>query len=289
MEGLLSAAEEVHLSASHKAAAFGTLAGFLDRGSGSQDALKDLCIRSATFQRAFRIYLHKSEGCPAKPIRQLLKTLSSILRRQDDQLSEENLHESVQTCLSSILRHEDPSGVKAAIHVIEMFLAQCCLSPEQLLDQMDKAADSLSPILSGNTSRNGVSPREQQFISHIMQWASLAHIAPSAGLLLVRFCDMVRTTDETLSPSSCSANLWMQAVRDLVAEDKSMLEILEKHILPDLFRMDPIQTIDSLCQSANFTKLWSQETQEMAVSDIRFCLLALKYIGPTKTYADLGM
>jgi hypothetical protein len=288
LEELLAAADEARATQHHKSAAYGALASFLDQGSSAKDGIRDICINSAVFQRVLHIYLQRSEGHAAKPMRQLLKTLAKILKLQDAQPSRTNVTSAVQSCLSYVLNHDDPTGVKAAMLTLECLLKPEFLSPKDLLELVGKYPVSSASFAAPQDSRfsDTLTVHAYCLFRHILQWATLVHIARAAGSLILNFCKASQSCPDLQDPFFKSADLWMLPVRDMLREDESTLEVLERDVLPNLYQLDIAQTINSL--RPDLQKLQGLLVADMLESDIRFCLLSFKFLSPPTTYDHSG-
>lgn len=245
-----------------------------------------MCLQSEIYHRVLRIYLRGLvEGSLIKPLRQLLAALVKVLQAQRPEESRQNVAETVRACVSLVVQHEDPSGVKSAMMMLRMLMLRECISLSDLLGYLQDAA--LSSVAGMPLQVLGASGRlavpAYAFFYHALQWVGLASIAPAVGHLLFCFCDMSRACPEFEGVFAQPADLWMVPIKSTIAQDESVLEPLERHVLPPLFGLDIFQTIDSL--QPDLQRLQDGRMADMAVEDIRFCVLSLKYIAPSETYA----
>ena len=283
----MQACEEPQLTASHQAAAFGALAGFLDQSAASNSDLKRLCIGVPVFDRCFDIYLLRCEGCPAKPIRQLLITLIKILGLQDEVTAAAKSLSVTQRCLSVILNHDDPSGVKAAMLALEMILSKDRLHAQDFLLVVKPLLPNMD-VFSGawrSVDTNELFQVAQTFIYNVLEWTNLVHIAPPAGLFLFTFCRLAKTVFR--DSSTASNPLWLSPVREIQVKDSSYLEMLERYVLPDLLQVDSASVVGSL--GTILERLRDNDHASVQDTDVRFCLLVLKCGKASFKKQHLGM
>ena len=232
-------------------------------------------------------------------MRQLLATLTKLLEAV---VTDANGNRGPDTsvfvkpvarCIAHVFGYEDLSCVKPSMLVLDMFISKELISPTFLINQSlqtdschSKGADTGAGKSSQRSSREHV----DYFISHILRWARHLDITPSARRLLVSFVKAALATNDFATSINCehaAIPLWLPPVQRMIHEYPDTLETLERHILPDLLRLDPTAT-SRLVQEMPMEDILRGDTGEISVDEIRFCLLVSRILSEVHPDIDLG-
>ncbi|KAL9122123.1 MAG: hypothetical protein Q9187_001317 [Circinaria calcarea] len=288
---ILQTAEEPKLSSTHRTASCNALYGFLEQGAASQDPkLRAACFSPEVWNRTLSVYLEKSGDAKPKPMRQVLLTLvKSLYHMPEHARIKKN---AISKCLSLIYLNNESSSVKAAMHLLEMFLSKKIITFPILLDLVPRRDELLDvrPYLLGSaelwTHGNSSSPkvlpqnRVDGFVYKILQWLHYADAAPAAGrLLYYSFKSLKEADDRDKSANVVEAGLplWAAPIQRVLNDHPNLMEAIQHHVLPDLLRLDYSDT-SNFIRNLPFGALQSGRTGHLTEKDILLCLLVIRLI-----------
>lgn len=297
LEKLLCTAEEVRLSAPHRAAVCDALCGFLEQGSTSTDAgLRELCLTNSTWQRIFRIYLERSEDAQAKPMKQILLKLVKLIARVDVSHDRNFLiSNAVFKCLSIIFSDDKFSYIKPAINVLDVFLVKgivnvfflvYLITGNLTVEPNDIQCDlplrpsnySTTPQNIAASSSGSIGKTIQEFAENVLRWVQQCDIAPSAGRLLASsFMSLYEVDNSILQEHNLMSiwRFWAIPICEIMHRFPELAEDIELHVLPNLLRLD---VRDAVCflRTLPIGALMTGNVGALPEGQIRLCLLVLK-------------
>ena len=302
LERLLQTAEEPRLSATHRAASCNALCGFLEQGAASQDPkLRASCFNPKVWNRTLSVYLERIGDVKAKPMRRVLLTLVKLLYHiLDNAMTKKN---AVSKCLALIYLGAESPFVKAAMHVLEIFLSKKVIPFSSLLalaPQRDEPVNrgSYPPGLPGLQSHDipsslKNSPRQsvEGFVYRILHWIHHADAAPAAGrLLFCAFESLKDMDDQDKSAKHVEADLplWVAPIQQVLNDYPHLMEAIEHHVLPDLLRLDCSDTAKFI-KSLPLEALQSGRPCCLKEEDILLCLVVVRLIQDPAFLQPLGV
>ena len=299
---LLLTAEEPRLSATHRAASCNALCGFLEQGATSQDSkLRASCFNPEVWDRMLSVYLERIGDAKAKPMRRILLTLVRLLYYiSDNAVIKKN---AVSKCLALIYLSAESPSVKAAMHVLEIFLSKKVITFSSLLDlapQCDGLVDA-GPYLPRPTGLKSYDissspktlPRKavEGFVYKILQWIHHADAASAAGRLL--FCSFeslkdMDNQDQSGNRVEAGLPLWAAPIQQVLKDHPNLMEAIQHHVLPDLLRLDHSDT-GKLIRNLPLKALQSGKFGHLEEESILLCLVVIRLIQSSDFLKHPGM
>ena len=290
---VLRTAEDPRLTATHRVAVSDALYGLLEQVTVlPSKALRDECLGVATLTATLAVYLNRAGEAQAKPLRKVLRITGDILSKDvGSKVNELVIENSLCSCLALLSVHEDTSGVKAAMNILDMFLKKHIIDLEHLLDiasgywPIDKARHRIQlPPKPSDTDK-----RISQLVTQLMQWLHDTDTAPAAGRVVITVFDLLQgSAHSTKSSLTTSPTLWMVPILDAVHKDPSLIDHLEHHLLPGLLRLRHASTYEVL-QDLSVHQVKARRTGNMSAEDIRLCLVVMSGMEDLGSALRLGM
>ena len=124
-----------------------------------------------------------------------------------------------------------------------------------------------------------------------LRWAYLVEVAPAIGRFLTSFIKSIRIdTAEILlgDLTRISPPVWAQAVHKALRTRPALIEIFEHHILRDLLRLHPTDTI-GFARTLPYKVILEGRLRLLSTTEVRLCLLVMKIMEEAGTVSYLGM
>ena len=306
LERLLFTAEQPRLPNSHRTAVYNALCRVLEGGTASpSNILYKNCLSSETWNRVLAIYLTRSGDAQAKSAKHLLLMLVKILEKRSG-LEETKIleYEATRRCISLIFGEEQLSSVKAAMGVLEKLLSR------RMIEAKMVATLSSSNSVEAETSKPDVVYESvaafeitiphvefydtaRLFVDRIFLLARRVELSAVAGRLLASFLgsfqhDTASGSCHRTAPTIAPASIWSQSIRKALKEYPPIIEILEHHVLPDLLRLDKVDTV-YFAQSLPLKDIMEGALSYLSEAEIRLCLAVVREMERAGATSSLGM
>ena len=306
LERLLSMAEEPRLPNNRRTAVNNALCGALERGAASpSNILHKECFNLETWNRVLAIYLVRSGDAQAKSAKHLLSMLVKYLEiRTGSEETKVLEYEATRRCVSLVFGEEQLSSVKAAMRVLEKLLLRRIIdgrmittlsSPssvkvetgnEDLVDGKVAAFDTTTPCVH-------LYDNVRIFLDRMFVLARRVELSAIAGRLLATFLgsfhmDNASGSCHRIVPAKLPASIWCQSIRKALKEYPPIMEILEHHVLPDLLRLDKVDTL-SFARSLPLKNMVEGAFLCLSETDIRLCLAVVREMEKDGAISSLSM
>ena len=302
---LLSTAEHPRLPNSHRTAVYNALCGVLERGAASPlNILHKHCLNSETWNRVLAIYLTRSGDAQAKSAKHLLLMLVKLLEKRSGSEKTKILeYEATRRCVSLIFGEEQLSSVKAAMGLLDKLLSRRMVKARMiatLSSSIFVEAETGKPdVVDGNvaafdntTPCVGFCDTTRVFVDRIFLLARRVELSAIAGRLLASFLgsfqhDVASGSCHKTVPAIAPAKIWSQSIRRALKEYPPIMEILEHHVLPDLLRLDQVDTV-YFAQSLPLKNIMEGALSYLSEAEIRLCLAVVRELeraGATSSFS----
>ena len=283
---LLHTAKSSRLSPSHGAAALNALCAFLDICSKFQnDAWTSLCFSPATCKDLFHIFLDRAEIFKAKPVRQLLVTLSKILADYpNDDVKSLLIDSIVARCVRSLSKKEDAKSVKSCIQALEHFMKKGIITAGAIVFASTRDVSATPQIdekiildYGHPTFREAV----EDFVTEVLSWARYPDCASAISRFLPYFfvsLDKVlvaKAPERNSTRNDPKSPLWIRPVKRFLKRDIGIIDSFEIHVLPGLLRLS-LWDRESFFATLPLDELQQGNVGGQTHADITLCLLTAK-------------
>jgi hypothetical protein len=228
-------------------------------------------------------------------MRQLLVSLVRLLDWQSDEVAFGIIQEASTRCLTMIHAHEDLTSVKPSMLTLELLLNKTKISSERIASiyrDTVTGTTQVEPVKLEYATQVPDQSYSRKFVRTVMEWARYGHIAPAAAKLLVAFYRGLTSPATGRQVEEKGLPLWLDSVRKLATQDEDMVEILGRHVLPELLRLDAssgtLPYADKLLSSVGYPQLLANNIGLVPAEDIRFCLLVFGSMGMRRVMSGSG-
>ncbi|KAH0544924.1 hypothetical protein FGG08_001004 [Glutinoglossum americanum] len=263
LKSILHTACSTQISQSHRAAACNALTALLEKCRSSPvTSLRSLSRPDYLWSDIFSFYLEKSDKAKAKPMRQVLVTLSSIILGYSDYPNTRRVLDTAVTRVIAItFKQEAYSRVKPALQALDYFIGKRAIPPKDLLELVHtwqinsgaRAVDSFSGTRDTTPIREApetTAPPDNverardynaaELASAILQWMPEPDIAPAAGDLFVTLFSTLKKQADDEAPrriSNTAVPAWCSTLEASIERSPEALENIKQHIFPGLFKL----------------------------------------------------
>ncbi|KAI9852269.1 MAG: hypothetical protein M1838_001311 [Thelocarpon superellum] len=261
LNSILEAVVWTEAALPHRTAACNALSALVATCLGSPHSLlraqasrPDLCLRVCS------IYLEMSDLCRAKPMRQILMSLHSMLLQDTDRPEKKKVKALIgQRLVSILLNREAHPRVKPAIQAMEYLVKKEELLVTDLVSMLQVSADKELALIDHESP--GAVP-DQHVVSHthfqplvrllslaILEWITYPDLAPAAGKLFVAFFHQLQKhPPDSMQPHipKVSPPAWVEPLRQSISTHVDCVDALKQHVLPGMLALDRHQFVQLL-------------------------------------------
>lgn len=257
-----------NIPSSHRVATCNAVCGFLEAAWASQDpSVRQYVLSGDVWLSTLRVYWARFEEGKLKPMRQILTTLTKILKDHPQRdVAEFISQEVVDEVTANLVLADNRSRLKACISSLEFFLRKGAISMTSFLSAvgnwLTKNYDRWAPVLKHDcselsipttkflnlTMQSGSSPGGiQSSIGQIFTIALLRHalnpdLTPTAGSLITTLHRLLKKLSETdpthFHDSQDVCTFWVAPLKYIMLHNLSALEPISDHVLYPLFHTD---------------------------------------------------
>lgn len=236
-------------------------------------------------------------------MRQVLTVLVKLLSTNaDSDAATVLINGTVSRCLSLIYSYEDASCVRAAMNILEVFLNKSMITATSLV-RLAMEISTESPLTDGpggSQTPSTIHPGElglsmvrtlPNFISMVIGWMQQVDIAPAAGRLVVSLFeaskgDSAITDSMAFAPSA--GPLWLPPILEAIRERPALVDTLEYHVLPRLFRLESTD-IDHVVSALPVRRVAEGGIGSVSEEELRLCLVVCKVADDLGIAMGFGM
>ncbi|MCJ1314415.1 hypothetical protein MMC25_008097 [Agyrium rufum] len=241
---LVRSANSLNPSQTYRAAACNALCGFLEHGSNSSlEKLQIFCSRSEVWIVLVSVYLERSSDTKPKILRQILTSIVKFLTTTSAKFTDGNaictaiVERSLALALQSIVSDDDSGAARAAMQLLETFLAKNLVSAHGLL----------SHELLCNSGPDGSPNQEkdldgQRFVNELLGWVEHQDVSPAIGRLL-RVFFVSWTAPNSDEEATDKPPLWAESLQRILKRQPELLPSISNQILPGLLSISPAESV----------------------------------------------
>ncbi|KAF2767248.1 hypothetical protein EJ03DRAFT_376354 [Teratosphaeria nubilosa] len=230
LDNIFATASSLAITASHKVAAWNTLCAYLDRISDFNAIIvRDLLWTNGLWKHAFDLYLSQAHFVRPKSSRQLLTSLTAVLRKAQTYYAALGGMEQdvVRSLMYGVVVGEDQGYVKTCAQALSSFLGKELVTLQALLHLMPLSASMSCP------------PGVDDFLLVLFKWTSKADFSSTIGQLVSAVLDQSNNLKaESTNSHSATTRLpiWSSALKASARTGAVDVPSLRVHLLPVLFR-----------------------------------------------------
>lgn len=299
---LLLTADSPTLSQRHGAAAMNSLCGYLEQGCvSSVPCVRSLCFDFHTWRAVLDIFIRRSESNKPKPMRQLLLTIMNIRAKTPDEGVRAAAKQfASMRAIDLIISAVECSWGKPALQVLEYLLSKAILKASDIVDLVAAYSDARTPQQTPASSQSRLNVDEsqalgstgissvQEFILRVLSWLRYPDTASAAGRLISVFVKSLQDHSGDVAINVASGlSICIDPIKQALKQQPELLNAIRKHVLPDLFRLQPKDTL-VFVQSMPLLELSQGDTSKLSDAEIEMCMLSVEIISDIGSCPDLG-
>jgi len=278
------------------------LCGYLEQGCVSSiPSVRTLCFDSHTWRAVLDLFIRRSETNKPKPMRQLLLTLMNIRAKNPDQGVKAAAKQfALIRTIDLIISAAECSWGKPAFQILEYLLSKAIVKASEIanLVAVYSASRTTQRIPASSYSKSNIDKSQafgstgassvEEFISRVLSWIRYPDTASAAGRLISIFVKSLQSySGEVAIDVGSELSICMAPIKQALMEQPDLLNAIRKHVLPDLFRLQPKDT-SFLIQSMPLLKLSQGDIGRLSDADIEMCLLSMEVIGEIRSFPGFG-
>jgi len=278
------------------------LCGYLEQGCVSSiPNVRTLCFDFSTWRAVFELFIRRSESNKPKPMRQLLLALMNIRARNPDEGVRAAAKQfASRRTIDLIIRAVECSWGKPAFQILEYFLSKAILNASEIVNLVAVYSASRTPqrIPASSHSKSNIDKKQafssteassaQEFISRILSWMRYPDTASAAGRFISIFVKSLQAhSGEIAIDVGSELSICMDPIKQALKEQPDLLNAIRKHVLPDLFRLQPKDTLVFI-RSMPLLDLSQGNTGRLSDADIEMCMLSVEVIGDIRSCPGFG-
>ena len=256
LEKLLTTASATQLSLQHGSVAINALCALLDKcSSASNLEVRSIVQSESICFAAFQIVVTKSENHKPKPLRRLLKTVTSLTNEHpDDSVRKSLIEKLVLVCVQAITGSDGPAAVKPCIQVLEIFLRTRIIDATMIITVFSSRIESCVSIPEIGAEAQNMSDNSERvrsahtFISHVLDWVQYRDCIPVISRFLTTLTLSLENIDHALFPARDHNGdpLWLTPVKQCIKGHPENLVILENNVIVPLLQVNKSDTASML-------------------------------------------
>ena len=223
------------------------------------------------------------------------------------QTSDENLNvikrNAVYKCLAIIYSDEELPRVKAALHVLEIFLSKNVTSLPLMIDMLyfpQELVEDTSinlerflnlDLITLGQGKSFLRAFVSKVVNQILLWMKYPDIGPAAGHLLIAiFKSLLHqgSRDESAYIEVLYLPQWAEPIRQSLKDQPDLIEVIGHHVLPGLLSLNMNDTA-SFFNSLPFADLQRGRMSSLKEEDIGLCLLVMQVVETSGLSESLSM
>lgn len=209
-------------------AALNALCAFVDQIALSSDEGVRKSLASLVWDRLFSFYIRHAHFVPPKSSRQLLNSLSLLLRSvpQSHELLERS-DRVAKPLIIGLKTSDDYGRAKWCVLALSNFLTKDVLSIHAILEAM--------PI---HTAEPGLSGKLEQLFAILFDWLSKGDFGSTIARLVSVILDQLSHRHVTDHESNYDTPMWANALQESAGAHGNNVAKLKTHLFPTLFKRD---------------------------------------------------
>lgn len=234
-------------------------------------------------------------------MKQLLMTLMNIRAKiPDEGVRDAAKQFASMRAIELIISAVECSWGKPAFQVLEYLLSKAILKASDIVDLVVAYSDARTPLRVPASSHSKVDidcsqafsstsiSSVQEFISRVLSWIRYPDTASAAGRLISIFVKSLQDSSGDIAINVASGfSICIDPIRKALKQQPELLNAIRKHVLPDLFRLQPKDTL-VFVQSMPLLELSQGDTGELSDADIEMCILSVEVVGDIGSCPDFG-
>ncbi|KAK0823527.1 hypothetical protein LTR73_008430 [Friedmanniomyces endolithicus] len=238
LASVYDAAATSSASVTYRVAAWNTLSAALERCSQHPDADTRHVIIENWWIRVFNLYLAQAQFVRPKSAKQLLATLTTVLRLTErDSIRDGAMNHACRSIVEPLLAGQDDARVKTCTLALAHFMSTGVVSLDAVMRQY-------SVVSSGRSSMDKAVDQADvnALLGELFRWMGRADFGSTIAQLVSIILDSA--TREQVSTHNNNNNLgnepgrslWSSALQQATREDSIDIPTLRVHLLPTLFK-----------------------------------------------------
>ena len=246
---------------------------------------------SDVWTRILGIFIERPEDTKAKPMKQVLLTMTKLLFRNPNAQVIGSLRAfALDKAISIIYSSNETLQVKYAMQALEHFMNHNVLSAFAFLYRSVHTAEIVNAALDGSSASMATSSRSspadksafvltiQRLVLVTLQRVGYPDVAPAIGRFLASFFRSLQNQTVTdASEFECISPMlfWIDPLKEAMMHNLALLEVFELHVLPDLLRLSS-SDVTSFLKTLPLRDLEQGKVGTVSLVDIHLCMLTMK-------------
>ena len=216
-QDILKTVHATNISLAHSSAALNALCAYIQQCSISLEAdVRETVLSRDACNAAFELVITRSENHKSKPLRRLLETLISLLKKHlDDATRQSVVDHVVSICMRAIESHDVNAAIKPCIQVLDFFLK--------------------SQIVDARFSAWTVGASSKTLVLKLLRWTEYRDCIPIVSRFLTTFVLSLGSLNEAQSYTIDTELVWLEPIIVHIEKHPGDFEELAKHVLEPLF------------------------------------------------------
>lgn len=281
---ILRTANSPTISTTHGAAACNALSAFFDWAirKGHSD-VQALVFSEATFSSGLEVYFQRADATKAKPLKQLLVSLASLISRNQSVEAQNHMKTlAVSKAVTSISYQGDISFVKSSMQVLEFMLQKSLISSCDVFaawKDLSSASFETHLASSNDVPNRGKSPHG--FIFACLEFLPYPNVASIIGRLVSSLLASLQTDSMNDTEEGTGERYdglrWLDAMKRYLVIRPDLFDAFEENVLPALLESGTLSR-NNIINTLPLQLIEHGELRSLDHSEIHLALICIRHL-----------
>ena len=284
---ILNTVSSPTISTTHGAAACNALSAFFDWAIRKGDPdVRALVFSEATFRAGLEAYFQKAETVKAKPLKQLLSSLLSLISRNPNTEVQKLLKTfAVLEAITSIYSRGDISVVKSSMQILEFMLQQSLVSSCDVFATWRDISSARDDSRLGDGNDASLYSDEYQsareFIFACLEFLSYPNVASVVSRLVSSLIAFSQTGTITGNEKGIEVQYnglhWFDTIKGRLVTRPDLFDAFEENVLPALLKSNILSRRD-IIKALNLQMIEHGDLQNLDHAEIHLALICIRHL-----------